>query len=85
MPLASFAPARPLLCRPAMPPTQDDLAHLGAEVLAAVARHHGPWDATPAAIAAWLDERLELAAIASPPAIEVVDARGWRLGDGTVN
>ena len=31
-----------LLCRPAMPRTHDDRAHLGAEMLAAVLRHRGP-------------------------------------------
>lgn len=67
-------------------PTQFDLAHLGAELLAAVLRHRGPADATPAAVAAWLDERLHLAAMASPLAIEVVELRpAWLLGDGTVN
>ncbi len=67
-------------------PTDDDLAHLGAELLAAIARHHGPCDAPPAAIAAWLDERLELARIAAPRAIEVVDVRLWRVAeDGVVN
>ena len=75
--LSGTPPALP----PAMPQMHDDdLAHLGAEVLAAVLRHRGPSDEDPAVIAAWIDERLERAALVDTRAraIEVVDVCGWQ-------